>query len=166
MTTKTILIIEDDIQIGNLEQELLETAWYRCIRAYSGTEAVLLLEKTVPDLVLLDLMLPGLSEEQLLKKINPVPVIVISAITDVVHDIRTPLSAINIYVQLMEEMETDKKGRRYLSVIQERYRCLIDLVEELFAYSVVIYGKDEFHTIYMPLKNEIEISLATSYNML
>ena len=42
-TEKMILIIEDDIQIGNLEQELLETAGYRCIRAYSGTEAVLLL---------------------------------------------------------------------------------------------------------------------------
>lgn len=45
MTTKTILVIEDDIQIGNLEQELLETARYRCIRAYSGTEAVLFLKK-------------------------------------------------------------------------------------------------------------------------
>lgn len=51
MTTKTILIIEDNIQIGNLEQELLETARYRCIHAYSGTEAVLLLKK--PYLILL-----------------------------------------------------------------------------------------------------------------
>lgn len=42
-TGKTILIIEDDIQIGNMEQELLETAGYRCIRAFSGTEAVLIL---------------------------------------------------------------------------------------------------------------------------
>lgn len=42
-TGKMILIIEDDIQIGNLEQELLKTVRYRCIRAYSGTEAVLLL---------------------------------------------------------------------------------------------------------------------------
>ena len=45
MTTKMILIIEDDIQIGNLEQELLEKASNRCIRTYSGTEAVLLLKK-------------------------------------------------------------------------------------------------------------------------
>lgn len=57
-------------------------------------------------------MLPGLSEKKLLKKIDPVQVIVISAITCVVHDIRTPLSAISGYVQLMEETETDKKGRR------------------------------------------------------
>ena len=109
-------------------------------------------EKTVPDVVLLDLMLPGLSEEKLLKKIDPVPVIVISAITCVVHDIRTPLSAISGYVQLMEETEANKKGTRYLSIIQEKCRCLTDLVEELFAYSVVIYGKDEFHPIFMPIE--------------
>ena len=57
-------------------------------------------------------MLPGLSEEKLLKKIDPVQVIVISSITCVVHDIRTPLSAISSYVQLMEETETEEKGRR------------------------------------------------------
>ena len=123
-------------------------------------------EKTVPDLVLLDLMLPGLSEEKLLKKIDSVQVSVISAITCVVHDICTPLSAISGYVQLMEETETDKKGTRYLSIIQEKCRCLTDLIEELFTYSVVICGKDEFPPICMPLKNEIEIALAASYNML
>ena len=41
---KNILIIDDDIQIGNLEQEVLEREGYLCSRAYSGTEAVLLLE--------------------------------------------------------------------------------------------------------------------------
>lgn len=79
MTAKTILIIEDDIQIGNLEQEVLESEGYICIRAYSGTEAALLLEKNHPDLIILDLMLPGLSGEQLLAKISSIPVIVISA---------------------------------------------------------------------------------------
>ena len=79
MTAKTILIIEDDIQICNLEQEVLEREGYTCIRAYSGTEAVLLLEKNHPDLIILDLMLPGLSGEQLLAKISSIPVIVISA---------------------------------------------------------------------------------------
>lgn len=57
----TILIIEDDLQIGNLEQEILEREGYACIRAYSGTEALLVFEKTVPDLLLLDLMLPGIN---------------------------------------------------------------------------------------------------------
>lgn len=76
---KSILIIDDDLQIGNLEQEVLEREGYRCVRAYSGTEALLLLEKERPDLVLLDLMLPGLPGEEVLKRISGIPVIVVSA---------------------------------------------------------------------------------------
>lgn len=80
---KCILIIEDDLQIGNLEQEVLEKAGYTCLRCYSGTEAVLLLEKLVPDQIPLDLNLPGLSGEKLIKQILYFPVIVVSAKTDV-----------------------------------------------------------------------------------
>ncbi len=57
---RTILII-DDIAIGNMEQEVLERAGYITRRAYSGTEALLVLKTMRPDLILLDLMLPGLS---------------------------------------------------------------------------------------------------------
>ena len=74
-----ILIIDDDIQIGNLEQEVLEREGYICYRAYSGTEAILLLEKQQPDLILLDLMLPGISGEDVLQRINGIPIIVVSA---------------------------------------------------------------------------------------
>ena len=45
-----ILIIDDDISIGNLEQEVLEQTGYQVLRAYSGTEAVLLLKSCRPDL--------------------------------------------------------------------------------------------------------------------
>lgn len=76
---KSILIIDDDIQIGNLEQEVLEREGYICYRAYSGTEAILLLEKQQPDLILLDLMLPGISGEDVLRRINGIPIIVVSA---------------------------------------------------------------------------------------
>lgn len=76
---KRILIIDDDEHIGNLEQELLEREGYVVLRAYSGTEALLLLKRTRPDLVLLDLMLPGLSGEALLPELDGIPVIVVSA---------------------------------------------------------------------------------------
>ncbi len=79
MKIKKILIVDDDIQIGNLEQEVLEQQGYVCLRAYSGTEAVMLLERERPDLIILDLMLPGLSGEEVLKKIRQIPVIVVSA---------------------------------------------------------------------------------------
>ena len=79
MDKKRILIIDDDIQIGNLEQEVLEKNGYICSRAYSGTEALLFLEKEKPDLILLDLMLPGLAGEEVIKQIHHIPVIVVSA---------------------------------------------------------------------------------------
>lgn len=56
---QTILIIDDDIHIGNVLEEILVRQGYRTIRAYSGTEALLVLAKMTPDLILLDLMLPG-----------------------------------------------------------------------------------------------------------
>ena len=76
---QTILIIDDDEAIGNLEQEILERAGYAVLRAYSGTEAQLMLKNVRPNLILLDLMLPGLSGEELLPQIKGIPVIVVSA---------------------------------------------------------------------------------------
>ena len=80
---QTILIIDDDSAIGNLEQEVLEQAGYAVLRAYSGTEALLLLKDSRPDLVLLDLMLPGLSGEEALPQLQGISVIVVSAKTAV-----------------------------------------------------------------------------------
>ena len=78
-----ILIIDDDVHIGNMLEELLVREGYRVSRAYSGTEALLVLSDARPDLVLLDLMLPGLSGEEVLPKLEGVPVIVLSAKADV-----------------------------------------------------------------------------------
>lgn len=76
---KTIFIVEDDQSIGDMLQEVLQKEGYRVQRAYSGTEAALLLGHGLPDLVLLDLMLPGLPGEELLDRLQGVPVIVVSA---------------------------------------------------------------------------------------
>ena len=80
---KHILVIDDDTHIGNLLQEALEGEGYRVSRAYSGTEAVLALERARPDLALLDLMLPGLSGEEVLPRLAGIPVIVVSAKADI-----------------------------------------------------------------------------------
>ena len=77
-----ILIIDDDMHIGNLLEETLSRSGYAVSRAYSGTEALLVLSRQKPDLILLDLMLPGLSGEELLPKIKDIPVIVVSAKID------------------------------------------------------------------------------------
>ncbi len=82
MDSRKILIIDDDINIGNMEAEVLNKAGYAVERAYSGTEAQLLLKNMTPDLILLDLMLPGINGEELLPQIKGIPVIVVSAKTD------------------------------------------------------------------------------------
>lgn len=80
---KTIAIIEDDISIGDMLTEVLTLEGYSILRAYSGTEALYLLSCHKPDLILLDLMLPGLSGEEVLRHIEQIPVIVLSAKSDV-----------------------------------------------------------------------------------
>lgn len=75
----TIAVIEDDVHIGEILEKALGREGYKVLRAYSGTEALYLLERETPDLVLLDLMLPGLSGEEVLTKIKGIPVIVVSA---------------------------------------------------------------------------------------
>jgi len=76
---KTIAVIDDDIHIGNMIEECLTKEGYAVLRAYSGSEALLLLERSRPDLILLDLMLPGLSGEEVLPKVRDIPTIIVSA---------------------------------------------------------------------------------------
>ena len=76
---KKILVVEDDMDIHNLIKNVIEKERYEVISAYSGTEAILLIEKNSIDLILLDLMLPGLSGEEVIKRIKNIPIIVISA---------------------------------------------------------------------------------------
>ncbi len=80
---KNILIIDDDMYIGNMLEEILVKEGYGVFRAYSGTEALLVLSNVTPDLVLLDLMLPGLEGDKVLLQIKGIPVIVVSAKADV-----------------------------------------------------------------------------------
>lgn len=95
---KTILIIDDDIHIGDMLKEVLEREGYGVLRAYSGTEALMLLSSKTPDLVLLDLMLPGLSGEEVLPKIKNIPVIVVSAKIDVDNKVELLLGGAVDYV--------------------------------------------------------------------
>lgn len=95
---KMITVIDDDRYIGNMLEELLTKEGYSVKRAYSGTEALLLLDKIRPDLVLLDLMLPGLSGEEVLQKIKGIPVIIISAKTDINDKVNLLLGGAADYV--------------------------------------------------------------------
>lgn len=79
---RKILIVEDDMNINNMIKEVLHKEGYDCTQAFSGTEAVLCAKVQTYDLILLDLMLPGMSGDSFLKiyrKEAQTPVIVLSA---------------------------------------------------------------------------------------
>ena len=101
---KHILIIDDDIHIGSTIEESLLREGYRVSRAYSGTEALYALSEDKPDLVLLDLMLPGLSGEEVLPRIQGVPVIVVSAKVDVQDKVELLLGGAADYITKPFEM--------------------------------------------------------------
>ncbi len=95
---KNILVVEDDIDIHNLIKKVLEKEQYKVINAYSGTEALMLIEKENIDLILLDLMLPGLSGEEIIEKIKEIPIIVISAKMSEEDKINALLNGANDYI--------------------------------------------------------------------
>lgn len=93
-----ILIIEDDIDIHNVIEELLKKQNYITYNAYSGTEALLLLEKDRYDLILLDLMLPAVSGEEIIQKVRNTPIIVISAKSSSDNKVNCLLAGANDYI--------------------------------------------------------------------
>ena len=94
----SIMIIDDDAHINAMLTEALQTEGYTVSSAYSGTEALLLLSAAKPDLILLDLMLPGLSGEELLPQIKDIPVIVVSAKADVTDKVGLLLNGAADYI--------------------------------------------------------------------
>lgn len=82
MDTTHILVVEDDADINRLLCKILENKGYDARPAFSGSEAMLWAEKYEYDLVLLDLMLPGLTGEEFIARIRgrrTMPIIVLSA---------------------------------------------------------------------------------------
>ena len=80
---KTILIVDDDVYISGMLCRRLQSEGYDTVCAFSGTEALMVLNTKKIDLILLDLMLPGLTGEELLQKISDIPVIVLSAKSEI-----------------------------------------------------------------------------------
>lgn len=82
METFHILVVEDDPDINNLLCRIVTDAGYDCRPAFSGSEAALLAEQYSYDLILLDLMLPGLTGEEFIARLRQgktMPIIVLSA---------------------------------------------------------------------------------------
>ena len=87
-----------------------------------------------------------------------------NAITNIAHDIRTPLTSISGYLELLEDEDLGERPERYISVIRERTDTLRDLTEDLFDYSVAYNTAADIKRERLTLNEELEIALAASYN--
>ena len=67
------------------------------------------------------------------------------AVTNISHDLRTPLTAICGYLELLEQEEKSEAVDRYIGIIKERTEVLTQLSEELFRYSVITSTKDRMN---------------------
>ena len=86
--------------------------------------------------------------------------------TNVSHDLRTPLTAICGYLDLLEQEPHSPRGKRYLAVIRERTDAMRTMTEELFRYSVVTAATDELNREPVCLNHVLEQSLAGFYSAL
>lgn len=89
-----------------------------------------------------------------------------AAVTNVSHDLRTPLTAICGYLDLLEQEPQTAAAARYLAVIRERTDAMRALTEELFRYSVLTATADELHTEPVCLNDVLEQRLAGVYGAL
>lgn len=105
---KKILIVEDNTQINNMICEYLKTRSFDCVQAFSGTEALLHLKNQPFDIIILDLMLPGLNGDELMQKIKPdikTPIIILSAKDELDTKVNSLMSGADDYITKPFELE-------------------------------------------------------------
>lgn len=88
-----------------------------------------------------------------------------AAVTNVSHDLRTPLTAICGYLDLLEQEPHSENSRRYLAVIRERTETMRALTEELLQYSVVTSVPDALNREPVSVNDILEQSLADFYGV-
>ena len=86
-----------------------------------------------------------------------------AAVTNVSHDLRTPLTAICGYLELLRREEMGEDARRYLGHIENRAEAMKALTEELFRYSVVLSTAEDMRSEPVDLNAALEESAAGFY---
>ncbi len=89
-----------------------------------------------------------------------------NAVTNISHDLRTPLTAICGYLELLEQEEKSEAVNRYIGIIKDRVDILTQLSEELFRYSVIISTKDNINREQVVINTVLEESIAALYTVL
>lgn len=169
---KSILIVEDDVNISELLKEALTKEGYICQQAFSGTEARMLLQMKEYALCLLDLMLPGISGEEVLEFIRSkgnIPVIVLTAKDTLDEKVSVLTSGADDYItKPFEIKEVIARIQVQLRRFEPREEKMIlshkEMILDRTTYQVKIAGtvidgvtKQEFAILELLLKNPMKV---------
>lgn len=149
-----VLIVEDDSEINGMLAELLQGRGYVTESAYSGTEALLWLERKTPQAVILDLMLPGMPGEELLGKIkaqHPGISVIVTSAKDAVHT-RVELLRAGADDYIVKPFDTEELLARLEAVLRrngggredrgERKIVFKDIAIDLEEHRVTVSGQE------------------------
>lgn len=156
---RNILIVEDNIDIHNLIKEVLEKEHYKVLSSYTGTDAIQTLENENVDLILLDLMLPEINGEEIVKIVKDIPIIVISAKISPEDKVNVLLNGANDYITKPFNVEELLARVR----VQLRIENKKEKNEEL-KYKSMCLSKEDNHTLY--IKDEEIYLTKTEYAIL
>jgi len=156
--TFKILIMKNEIKnIGQTLEKIINTDTNNLITVGTNTKELTqlasLLNNSLKDLRKLELEYKNGSGE--LK----------ASITDVSHDLRTPLTAIRAYLDLIDDKNLTKKQIEYLSVIDSKVNDLIELTEQLFDFSKAYDKKRKIEFESVCLNDVLEDSIASFYSL-
>ncbi|NMM62972.1 response regulator transcription factor [Clostridium sp. P21] len=137
------LVVEDDNDINKLLCDMLNMSGYSTKSAYSGTEALIYLEQGNWDMVLLDLMLPGMNGEELLVKIREIshmPVVIISAKEETNVKIETLRIGADDFIT--KPFDIDEVSARIDSHLRRYKEFSEDTYENILSYREISLNKD------------------------
>lgn len=149
---ETILIVEDDADINNLIKEILTKQGYQAEQAFSGTEAGLRLKMSQFQLIILDLMLPGLSGEELVKQVREealdLPILILSAKNALCDKVSLLMSGADDY--LTKPFEPEELAARVCALLRRGKKAeeSFSAAEEVLAYKELrLFPKSRRSTI-------------------
>ncbi|QUG40395.1 response regulator transcription factor [Psychrobacillus sp. INOP01] len=147
---KKILIIEDEFAISQVLKAYLKKVQYEVVQCYTGGEAMTIFESEMPDLVLLDVMLPQKNGWTILKEIranSSCPVIMLTALGDVNYRLEGFDKGADDYITkpfIADEVVARVKAvlRRALSETDTTFKSFGQLEIDFLGHSVRIKGKE------------------------
>ena len=118
--TNKILLIEDELDLVEVIKMRLENSGYEVISALSGEEALTFLQRDIPDLILLDLLLPGMQGEEICKKLKcddrlkTIPVILCTASASDIPKVVKEVGADDYVMKPYESEELLSKVKKFI----------------------------------------------------